>query len=80
MPNTSIDLGKMANDFVSVGINWLNKTIGGVNTNNTVKNSGGTNVGNVGNILPINLKWSTIAIIGGGIIATVFILKKTKVF
>ena len=72
-----IDLGAIVNQFATVGANALNRLIGsgGSPLNN---NDSKVQVGNVGGIFGINLNWSTIAIIGVGIVSLVLVVKKVK--
>lgn len=79
MAATKIDLGAMINQGVNTLFSYLNNRIGGganplrdQNTESSLK------IGNVGGIFGINLNWGTLALIGGGIVATVLIVKSIK--
>jgi hypothetical protein len=80
MAGTKVDLGAVANQGINTAFNWLNKLIGsgGSPLNKTVPSAGQVKVGNVGGIFGINLNWTTIALIGVGLIGVVFLVKKLK--
>lgn len=76
---TKIDLGGMINQGVNTFFSYLNSRIGG--NANPLQNPNTTpsvKIGNVGGIFGINLNWGTLALIGGGIVATVLIVKKVR--
>jgi len=79
MAGTKVDLGAVANQGINTAFAWLNKLIGsgGSPLNKTVPATG-VKVGNVGGIFGINLNWTTIALIGVGLIGVVFLVKKLK--
>lgn len=76
MATTGVDLNSMISNFGNTLINSLGKLIGSGGVSKVVTGSTGANVGNAGGVLPINLNWGTIAIIGGGIIVIVLLVKK----
>ena len=74
-----IDIGGIINQYATVGVNWLNKLIGsGGSPLNKPAPGSQVSVGNVGGIFGINLNWTTIALIGVGILGVVLIVKKIK--
>jgi len=77
---TKIDIGAMINQGVNTGLAYLNKLIGsgGSPLNKPVTTSGQVKIGNVGGIFGINLNWTTLALIGAGLIGVVFLFKKIK--
>jgi hypothetical protein len=79
MAGTKVDLGAVANQGINTAFAWLNKLIGsgGSPINNTPA-AGQVKVGNVGGLFGINLNWTTIALIGVGLVGVVFLVKKIK--
>jgi len=77
---TKIDIGAMINQGFNTGLAYLNKLIGsgGSPLNKPVATTGQVKIGNVGGIFGINLNWTTLALIGAGLIGVVFLFKKIK--
>lgn len=74
---TKIDLGKVANDLLQVGTNYLNKLVGsGGSPLNQPVTTNQVKVGNVGGIFGINLNITTLLLIAVGIVAVIFIGRK----
>jgi len=78
MATTKIDLGAMVNQGANTLFGWLNKSIGSGGSPLVQPNSNQVKVGNVGGIFGINLNWTTIAIIGAGLVGVVILVKKVK--
>jgi hypothetical protein len=79
MAKIKIDLNKMISDAWNVGVKYANKLIGSGGSPLGKPGVGSEiKIGNVGGIFGINLNWSTIALIGAGLIGVAILVKKVK--
>jgi len=75
---SKIDVGGMVNQGVNTLFAWLNKTIGAGGSPLKDTKESGAKLGDVGGILGINIKWSTVAIVGAFAVFLVILAKKVK--
>lgn len=74
-----VDLNKMISDAWNLGLSLAHKAIGSGGSPLGKPGVGSqVKVGNVGGVFGINLNWTTIALIGVGLVGVVFLVKKIK--